>query len=347
MPSPPLPHDTPDTFRPAWWLPGPHLRTLWGRLGRRLPAVHTRRVYLSTPDDDVLELDRLDGTSPDAPRLVVLHGLEGTPRSRYARGMLAEAQRRGWGADLLYFRSCAGTLNRARRLYHSGETSDLGFVVEHLVREQPRAPLVFAGFSLGGNVLLKWLGERGTDLPTQVRAAAAVSVPFDLARGARHIGQGFARVYEASFLRSLKRKTLAKLEQYPDLADRGRLARARSIYEFDDAVTAPVHGFRSADDYYAQSSSLRFLAMIRVPALLLSAADDPFLPPAVLGEVRAIAARTPALALEFVPRGGHVGFVMGPPWHPLYYAEWRVAEFLAKVLDTTRHDRHSLATAHV
>jgi predicted alpha/beta-fold hydrolase len=339
--------DAPHPFRPAWWLPGRHLRTLWGRLGRRIPVVASRRDRLRTPDDDILELDRFDGVAPDAPRLVVLHGLEGTPESRYARGMLAEAQRRGWGADLLYFRSCAGTLNRARRLYHSGETSDLAFVVDHLAREYPRSPLVFAGFSLGGNVLLKWLGECGTDLPVQVRGAAAVSVPFDLARGARHIGKGFARIYEASFLRSLKRKTLAKLEHYPDLTDPVRLARSRSIYQFDDAVTAPVHGFQSADDYYARSSSLGYLPSVRVPTLLLSAADDPFLPPAVLGEVRAVAARTPALTLEFVARGGHVGFVMGPPWRPFYYAEWRVADFLARVLDTASHDRHPPASAHV
>ena len=324
-------------FRPAWWLPGRHLRTLWGRLGRRMPTVITRREQWETADGDVLEIDRLDGVSADAPRLVILHGLEGTPRSRYARGTVAEAARRGWGADLVYFRSCGGTLNRARRLYHSGETGDLAFAVDRLVREHPRSPLVFAGYSLGGNVLLKWLGERGADLPAQVRGAAAVSVPFDLARGARSIGEGFARVYEASFLRSLKRKTFAKLAQYPDLVDAARVTRARSIYEFDDVATAPIHGFQSADDYYARSSSLGFLAAIRRPTLLLSAVDDPFLPAAVLEEVRTIARSTPALELEFVPRGGHVGFVMGPPWRPFYYAEWRVASFLANILDSVRN----------
>jgi hypothetical protein len=299
-----------------------------------MPMVVTRRERLDTGDGDFLEIDRLDGVSAGAPRLVILHGLEGTPRSRYARGTLGEASRRGWGADLLYFRSCGGVLNRARRMYHSGDTGDLACVVDHLVREHPRAPLLFAGYSLGGNVLLKWLGERGADLPSQVRGAAAVSVPFDLARGARCIGQGFARVYEASFLRSLKRKTLAKLEQYPDLADPGRVARTRSIYEFDNVVTAPIHGFQSADDYYARSSALRYLTAIRLPTLLLSAVDDPFLPAAVLDDVRAVAATTPALQLEFVLRGGHVGFVMGPPWRPFYYAEWRVAEFLASTLDS-------------
>jgi predicted alpha/beta-fold hydrolase len=299
-----------------------------------MPIIVTRRERLDTPDGDFLEIDRIDGASADAPRLVILHGLEGTPRSRYARGTMVEAARRGWGADLLYFRSCGGTLNRARRMYHSGDTGDLACLVDLLVREHPRAPLVFAGFSLGGNVLLKWLGERGADLPSQVRGAAAVSVPFDLARGARCIGQGFARVYQASFLRSLKRKTLAKLEQYPDLADPRRVARTRSIYEFDDVVTAPIHGFRSAADYYARSSALRYLSAIRLPTLLLSAVDDPFLPPAVLDDVRAVAATTPALEWEFVPRGGHVGFVMGPPWRPFYYAEWRVVAFLGNRVDS-------------
>jgi predicted alpha/beta-fold hydrolase len=168
-----------------------------------------------------------------------------------------------------------------------------------------------------------------------VRAAAAVSVPFDLGRGARYIGRGFGAVYERSFLRSLRRKAAEKLGRYPDLYDPARLAAARTILEFDDAVTAPVHGFASADDYYHRSSSLHFLAHIRLPTLLLSAVDDPFLPPAVLDEVRAVARGNAALQVEFVERGGHVGFVSGRvPWRPFYYAEWRVCEFLAERMET-------------
>jgi uncharacterized protein len=319
-----------DQYRPAWWIPGPHVRTLWGRFVRRPPVVHTRREQWDTPDGDVLDVDRLDAARPDSPRLILLHGLEGTDRSHYARGMLAEARERGWGADFLIFRSCGGTLNRTRRFYHSGETGDLDLVVARNRLEHPAAPIVLAGFSLGGNVLLKWLAERGNEA---IRGAAAVSVPFDLARGARHIDKGFARVYQANFLASLKRKVYAKLERFPDLVDRQKLDAVRSIYDFDELLTAPLHGFAGADDYYARSSALRFLPEISVPTLLLSAVDDPFLPPAVLDDVRAVAHANPALHVEFVERGGHVGFVSGTvPWRPVYYAEERVTAFLESQL---------------
>jgi len=181
-------------------------------------------------------------------------------------------------------------------------------------------------------VLLKWLGERGESARADYRvsAAAAVSVPYDLARGSRYIHEGFSRVYERHFLKSLERKAREKLERYPDLFDPARLAAADTIYGFDDAVTAPVHGFAGADDYYARSSSIGFLKGIRVPTLLLSAIDDPFLPAQVLDEVRTIAAHNPALTVEFHEHGGHVGFISGSPWSPFYYGEWRVAEFLAR-----------------
>jgi hypothetical protein len=169
-----------------------------------------------------------------------------------------------------------------------------------------------------------------------VRGAAVISVPFDLERGCRHISRGFARVYERSFLASLRRKALAKLERIPDLFDRAAMERVRTLYDFDDAVTAPVHGFADAHDYYTRSSSIHFLAGVRAPTLLLSAVDDPFLPPAVLDEVRTIAARNPALTVEFVARGGHVGFVSGRvPWRPFYWGEWRACEFLSRQLART------------
>jgi uncharacterized protein len=317
------------TYVPAWWIPGAHLRTLWGKFFRRVEPVPTRRERWETADGDFLDLERLDAR-PGAPRLLLLHGLEGTARSHYAQGTLAEARRRGWGADLLIFRSCGGELNRTRRFYHSGETTDLALVVERVAAEHPDSPLVLAGFSLGGNVLLKYLGERGGDLPPRLRAAAAVSVPYDLGRGSRHIGRGFARVYERHFLRSLRRKAYAKLDRFPDLVPREHVDRARTLWDFDDVVTAPVHGFAGAADYYDRSSAVRFLDGIRVPTLLLSAVDDPFLPAAVLEDVRAAAGGNPALHVEFIERGGHVGFISGRlPWRPFYYAEWRVTEFLA------------------
>jgi predicted alpha/beta-fold hydrolase len=335
---------TNNQYRPAWWLPNPHLQTLWSRFGRRDAVVTTRAEVWDTPDGDILEVDRLDAPTDSAgPRpaeLIVLHGLEATRRSPYLRGILGEAARRGWGATVWYFRSCGDRPNRTRRFYHAGETTDLEFVVSRVARDHPAAPIVLVGYSLGGNVLLKWLGERGDTRSPDVRGAAAVSVPFDLARGARQISRGFARVYETYFLRSLKRKSSAKLAQFPDLADPRRVENARSLYDFDDAVTAPVHGFASADDYYSRSSALRFLSAIRVPTLLLSARDDPFLPASVLDEVLVAAGKTSALTLEFLPSGGHVGFVGGQPWRPTYYAERRVGDFLAATLHQPLREHH-------
>jgi uncharacterized protein len=322
-------------YAPAWWLPGPHARTIWGRFFRRTPPLPTRTERWDTADGDFIDLVRLDAPR-GRPHLIVLHGLEGTPRSHYARGLFLEASRRRWAADLLVFRGCGAELNRAPRFYHSGETSDIDAVARRLLAEDPAAPFVFAGVSLGGNVLLKWLGELEDAVPRRIVAAAAVSVPFDLARASRHIDRGFARVYQRHFLRSLRRKALAKLDRYPDLMSRSRIESARTLYDFDDAVTAPVHGYDDADDYYARSSSIRFLTRVRVPTLLLSAFDDPFLPSSVLAQARQVAAENRFLNVEFPALGGHVGFICGGnPLRPFYYAEWRVAEFLEHALTTT------------
>lgn len=328
------------TYAPAWWVPGAHLRTLWGKLVRRPLPVVARVERWATHDGDELELHRLApdtaASRPNGARLLVLHGLEGTIRSHYLQGILGLAQRRGWSVDALIFRTCNGEMTRAARLYHSGETSDLDHVVRRLVAENPSTPLALAGFSLGGNVLLKWLGEHGERLPAQVRGAAAVSVPFDLQRGARHIERGFARVYTRHFLRTLRAKARLKLERDPGLFDAAALERARTLFEFDDAVTAPVHGFAGAADYYRRSSSLRFLTAIRRPTLLLSAYDDPFLPHDVLREVECIARENPCLLTEFHQRGGHVGFISGRfPWSPRYYAEDRVLSYLERMIRPT------------
>jgi predicted alpha/beta-fold hydrolase len=327
-------------YRPAWWLPGAHAQTIWGRLARRRPRVPTTFECLVTPDDDSLELHHLD--APDsAPRVLLLHGLEGSVRSHYVGGLLTQAKRRGWGASLLVFRGCGSVANRARRFYHSGETRDLEHVFRTLNERWPQSTWFVAGVSLGGNVLLKWLGELGDALDGRIRRVAAVSVPFDLEAGARCISHGFARIYDHSFLRSLRGKALAKLQRYPDLFDRTALERARNVYEFDDAVTAPVHGFASAHDYYERSSSLGFLAGIRVPTLLLSALDDPFLPPEVLEEVSRIALSNANLEVELHESGGHVGFVAGSrPWKPVYYAEQRVFAFFDEVLEPTSGKRY-------
>lgn len=323
-----------NSYKPAWWLPGAHAQTMWGKLFRRQSLHETRVERWDTPDGDFLEAHHMDA-APGAPRLVLLHGLEGTIRSHYLQGFLAEARRRGWGGTVLIFRSCGGEINRARRFYHSGETGDLAFALEQIMTAFPDSPIFIAGVSLGGNVLLKYLGELGTAVDPRIRAAAAISVPFDLAKSSRHIDRGFSRVYQRRFMKSLMRKAAAKRAQFPDLIDAEKLSAIRTIYDFDDNLTAPVHGFRDADDYYSQSSSLGWLSRIRVNTLLLSAADDPFLPPHVLDEVRSIALSNEALHVEFTKNGGHAGFVSGRnPFRPDYYAERRAGDFLAESLTT-------------
>jgi len=316
-------------YHAAWWLPGAHAQTLWGKLVRREPEQPTSAERWTTPDGDFLDIRRLSGSS-DKPRLLILHGLEGTVRSQYAKKLMGEARKRQWSADMLIFRSCSPEMNLTKRFYHSGETGDLGFVIDRIVEQNPDQPLLLAGVSLGGNVLLKYLGEQGFALPSQIKAAGAISVPFDLARASNHINQGFARVYQRHFIKSLKQKTLTKLQRFPDLISPDRLMGIGTMYEFDDAVTAPVHGFRNADHYYSSSSSIAWIERISIPTLLLSARDDPFLPKAVLDEVRRVAQNNEQLELDFPAHGGHVGFVTGwNPFRPAYYAERRTVDFLA------------------
>lgn len=319
------------SFHPAWWLPGPHLPTIFGKLVRRIPPAHNRIERWATPDGDDVSVALLDAPRPDAPILAILHGLEGGVHSNYAQGLMHQARARGWGAALLVWRSCDGRIPRAPRMYHSGETTDADLFLRRLATEHPNAPLLATGVSLGGNVLLKWLGEQGNQIPASLRAATAVSTPFDLGAGARHLELGFSRLYTRHFVRSLQRKALAALEVHPQLpVNRDRLVDARTFWEFDDAFTAPVHGYAGADDYYTRASSLRFLGDVAAPTLLLSAVNDPFLPARVLDEVRAAAAANRALTPEFTADGGHVGWVSGSPLEPVYHMEARVTEWLAR-----------------
>lgn len=327
-------------FVPAWWIRGPHAQTLWGKLARTTSLPSTGRMERwDTPDDDFVDLYRVPApasAATSAPHLVVLHGLEGTLRSHYARGIFQRAVAAGWAVDFLLFRGCGAEPNRAPRFYHSGETGDLAFVIRRIVTEYPAAPIFLAGYSLGGNVLLKWLGEQGAGITPEIRAAAAVSVPYDLERGARYINQGFSKVYERHFLRTLKAKASAKLLRFPELFDPSALAATTTIVGFDDAVTAPVHGFASAHDYYARSSSLHFLSRIQLPTLLISAYDDPFLPADVLERVATIAHANPALRSMFSPHGGHVGFVSGSiPGRPRYFSEDQLMSFFTTQLEPT------------
>lgn len=320
-------------YRPAWWLPGGHAQTLWGRFARPALRLPLRSECLRTPDGDNLELHVLPGND-DQPRVLFLHGLEGSVRSHYVGGIFNEAAHRGWTATLLVFRGCGTAPNLARRFYHSGETSDLEFAFDTLRSRNPDARWFLAGVSLGGNVLLRWLGAHGDTVDNHILGAAAVSVPFDLHEGASRIATGASRIYDHAFVRSLRRKAVAKLGRYPNLFDAERLARARTIVDFDNVVTAPVHGFRDARAYYDACSSINVLGRIAVPTLLLSARDDPFLPAEVLDRVAGIARENRALTVEFNERGGHVGFVSGAtPWRAFYYGEWRIFRHFDALLE--------------
>jgi predicted alpha/beta-fold hydrolase len=324
----PLPPYPPRPFRPAWWLPGPHAQTIAGRmlrLGRSFPL---RRERIETPDGDFLDLDFTPAPREGAPRVLLLHGLEGSARRGYALITYAELAAAGLQGVGLNFRSCSGEPNRLPRLYHSGETGDLRFVLDHLAERFPDVRRGAIGFSLGGNVLLKLLGEEGEGARRWLETAVAISVPYDLAAGADHLERSaMGRFYRRRFVRSLQRKLEAKRALVADEVDLHRALRARTFREFDDAATAPLHGFADAAEYYRLSSSARYLEAIRIPTLLLHAEDDPFLPPHALP--REAIARNPYLVPVITSRGGHVGFIGGPPWAPRFWAESEAVRFLA------------------
>jgi predicted alpha/beta-fold hydrolase len=317
-------------YVPPWWYRGRHLQTLWGPLLRPIGRPRFRRERVDTPDGDFLDLDWCEPEASGAPVVVVLHGLEGSSRSHYVSGLCREAAALGMRAVILNFRSCSGELNRAARLYHSGETSDLDAVLGQLIAREPAVRLGLVGISLGGNVLLKWLGERGVGAYAQVRAGAAISTPFDLAACARALDVGFCRaLYTRNFLGSLKPKVRAKAPLHGDRIDLDAVRRARTFTEYDRAVTAPMFGFVDERDYWARSSSRPYLPDIRRPALLLNAVNDPFVPPAALPDAEI--AGSSWLEAVFVPEGGHAGFLEGP-WGRRSWAERLALAFLHRHL---------------
>lgn len=328
MKTPEYPRD--NAFEAAWWCRGPHAQTIWSALLRQAPRLTLTRARWELPDGDFLDADEMEAAA-EAPRVIVLHGLESSSDSIHVLTVLQEALRRGWGGVAVNFRSCSGELNRLPRSYHGGETGDLAWVVAKVVAQYPASPIGLVGISLGGNVVLKYLGEQGDALPVSVRAAAALSAPVDLAMSARTLEQGLSRVYMDRLVARLKRKTLLKLSRYPDLVDRQALSAVRTIGEFDELVTAPVHGFASAEAYWRASSSLAYLPRIRRPTLLINAQDDPFLPAAALP--RRQVSENAMLAAEFPARGGHVGFLEGRwPGHAVPWAEARAVQFLEELL---------------
>ncbi|BAU48696.1 alpha/beta hydrolase [Sulfurifustis variabilis] len=312
-------------FEPAWWCRGAHLQTVWPTCFRRTPRPPLARERLELPDGDFLDIDwAFRMPSAGRPTVLVLHGLAGSSRSPYARGLLAALAREGWNAGLMHFRGCSGEPNRLARSYHSGETGDLEQVVAVLHERAGDTPLALVGISLGGNVLLKWLGERGASAP--VRAAVAVSVPFVLARAADRLEVGPSRLYQWYLLRCLRRSLEIKRRRVNVPLAVENLARLRRFRDFDEHVTAPLHGFRGAEHYYAAASSRPFLSRIAVPTLIIQARDDPFLSPDAIPDAREL---PDGVKLELYANGGHAGFIAGGwPWRARYWLDERVPAYL-------------------
>ena len=324
-------------FVPAAGLGNPHLQTLWGPLLRRnLPLErHRERIWLA--DGDFLDLDWAGPHRLDAPLVLVLHGLTGSSNSPYVVGLQQSMTAEGWASVALNWRGCSGEPNLLSRSYHSGASEDLAAVIAHLRALRPLAPLYAVGYSLGGNVLLKYLGESGVD--SQLLGAVAVSVPFRLDECADRIGMGFSKVYQRHFMREMLAYVRDKQRHFKDegmseglaeLAALGSLENMRTFWDFDGRVTAPLHGFVDAKDYYRRASSRYYLGEIRTPTLIIQAADDPFVFKHSLPEPEEL---SPTTEFELQEKGGHVGFVDGSLKNPSYYLERRIPLWL-----TSAHD---------
>ena len=298
-------------YRPPAWLPGGHAQTIWpalttARLAREHPRY--RRQRLDTPDHDFIDLD-WQGEDVDAPLLVQFHGLEGSSTSHSSLAFAQWARSHGWRFVVPHFRGCSGELNLAPRAYHSGDFEEIGWILA-CIKSLHRGRIVAVGVSLGGNALLRWAEEAGESAGAMVQAVAAVCSPVDLTASGHAIGRGFNRqVYTRMFLRTMKPRALLKLAQHPGLFDREAVMAARDLYQFDNLFTAPLHGFRNTDDYWERASAKPHLHRIRIPALVLNALNDPFIPAASLPRAGSVGAH---VTLWQPAHGGHVGFPTGP-----------------------------------
>lgn len=317
-------------YRAPWWLPGGHLQTIYPFFFRRQPVPRYRRERWDTPDGDFIDLDWVDGT-PGAPLLTLLHGLEGNSSSHYATAIMNAVLLRGWSGVVVHFRGCSGEPNRLPRAYHSGDADEIDWILKRLHGLSVDAPLLAAGVSLGGNALLKWLGRERSGAANVIRAAAAISAPMDLMTAGDRLSRGLNLGYGDLFMRTLKAKSLAKLRRFPGIYDGEKVARSRTLREFDNLVTAPLHGYRDTDDYWTRASSKPDLAHIAVPTLIVHARNDPFLPGRYLPEKRDVSAW---VELDLPDGGGHAGFASGPfPGNP-GWLPGRLLEFFAKACRT-------------
>ncbi|NEO83099.1 MAG: alpha/beta fold hydrolase [Spirulina sp. SIO3F2] len=318
-------------FQPVWWCTNPHAQTIAGVVFATTPRLPWQRQRLDTPDGDFLDIDRLPAPNPkSSPRLLLLHGLESSSRGHEVRNLMAAGQAAGWESIALNFRTCGGEMNRAERAYHSGETNDLAWLIEQVLQEDATRPILGIGISLGANVLLKYLGEQGKNAPAQLQGAVAISTPFDLNQATIEIEQGFNLLYMQRFVLSLKQKAWTKQKIHPHLFEPQVIRSIQTLSGFDEKITAPLHGFASARDYWTQSSSAQFLPHIHVPTLLISAQDDPFCPGHYLPYQQV--EQNPFLVALFPESGGHAAFIDGGyPYRLQFWSHRQAIAFLQHV----------------
>ena len=321
-------------YKAPWWLPGGHLQTIYPYLALRATPPVYKRERIETPDGDFVDFDWVDATR-DAPTVVLFHGLEGCSRSHYARVLMRAVAATGWRGVVAHFRGCSGEPNRLQRAYHSGDAGEIDWMLR-LVASRTGNTVFAVGVSLGGNALLKWLARERHDASSVIAAATAISAPLDLMVAGHRLGSGFNRVYGLHFLRSLKPKALEKLTRYPDATRTRRVRTAYTLRTFDDAFTAPVHGYRDVVDYWTRASSISELGDIVVPTLIVHARNDPFLPGRYLPNA---ARNNKKVEFEFTEQGGHVGFVSGAFPGNLSWLPQRVLGFLGEHLPQDRPAR--------
>ncbi len=316
-------------FETVWLFRNRHFQTIWPALFRYIAKPEYRRERVELSDGDFIDIDWCGNDKDDPPLAILFHGLEGSSDSQYIRGLVRVLSARGWRCAAINFRGCSGELNRLPRSYHSGATDDLDEIIHLLVRRYPDSVLQAIGFSLGGNVLLKWCSESGLNCP--LNAAVAVSVPYQLAVASNKLdnGQVFSRLYRWRLLRSLKNKALKKIQQGKLDLDESFIHNIKSLYDFDDLLTAPLHGYKDADDYYRRASSFAKLNKIQIPVLLIHAADDPFMDSRVIPE---IAGENDSIKLELSPHGGHVGFYQPSLSSSSYWLDKRIPAFLKTMI---------------
>ena len=314
-------------YRAPWWLPGGHLQTVYPYFLLKRRAQPYRRERWETPDGDFIDLDWTDSGVDQAPLVALFHGLEGGSASHYATALMDAVARRRWRGVVIHFRGCSGEPNRLPRAYHSGDADEIGWILRRLRALDPSSPMFAAGVSLGGNALLKWLGREQASAGATVDAAAAVSAPVDLMTAGDLLSSGVNRLYGNHFLNTLKRKGLEKLKRFPALYDADVVRNARTLRDFDNVVTAPLHGFRDTDDYWTRASSKPDLRKIAVPTLIVHARNDPFLPGSHLPAASEVSA---SVTLDYPDGGGHTGFASGPFPGNLDWLPGRLLDFFTE-----------------